>query len=153
MIQRIQTIYLLVTTILTGLMIKLPFLMLMATDGREFILNGKGVIQQVTGALVYPAQPIVVYIIITLLLVVTSIFMFKKRTLQIRLVVYNMILMVGFYALLWFFYTQFANAFDVNKPQYAIAITFPLINMVLLYLALNAIRRDESLIKAMDRLR
>lgn len=164
MLQRIQTVYLLVTFILTVLMLILP-MGYMLQDGmlETFKLNGVGAYRLVTdeaGAVVasqFEQGAWALFILICLIMGVTvyAILSFKKRIFQIRVAIFNMILHMGVYALFalyYFFLMPNQHVIEgVFQPSYT--ILFPLFNVVLTYLAIRAIGADEALVRSLDRLR
>lgn len=90
------------------------------------------------------------FIIIVLLFY--TIFQFKKRILQIRLNLLNIflnVLLVGGI----FYYTTMIEGKTGAVSDYGIAAIFPLIAIILLFVANFYIRKDEKLIRSSNRLR
>ncbi|MCQ2368968.1 MAG: DUF4293 domain-containing protein [Paludibacteraceae bacterium] len=135
MIQRIQTIYLLIVTILGILLCCFP----MASCG-DFILK--------MGCTVPYSALIVIMPCVSL----ASIFLYKKRVLQMRLNSFNIIIMI-LTALLCVFYLYIQR----KSTNAEIAILLPAVilpvNIILSYLAIRAIGKDEVLVRSLDRLR
>lgn len=99
----------------------------------------------------------VLYIIIILLSLAT-IFLFKKRKLQFRLTIFN--ILFGFGALGYQYYVvqQTANKLSsggvsIVSASYLPASFLPIVVIILLFLAVRGIYKDEKLIKSLDRLR
>lgn len=153
MIQRIQTIYLLIVTLLAALGCALPLV--------DF---DNGLLQQTLSAWqLSSAAPAAVAqtahfwglfaisVVIPVVAFVT-IFLYRRRMLQIRLCILNMLLMLGYYAVLgvcvWLVADQFGADF---RP--CLAALFPLIELILTWLAIRGIGRDEAKVRAADRLR
>jgi len=87
-----------------------------------------------------------------LIILFVSIFKFKNRKLQIqlnRLCVFLNVLLVGGI----FYYTTMIEEKTGAAPEYGFAAIFPLIAIILLFMANNGIRKDEKLIRSADRLR
>jgi hypothetical protein len=85
------------------------------------------------------------------LLSVISIFMFKKRKFQFILGRLNIILN---FILLGIFVTQSLNlSGETNVSEKGIGILLPIFSIVCLVLANKAIKKDEDLVKSVDRLR
>lgn len=80
-----------------------------------------------------------------------TIFLFKNRILQIRMVIFNSLLLVGYYLAFFAFY--FVLRSDDTYFQFHWSLCFPLIAIILNYLAMRAIGRDEAMVHAADRLR
>ena len=88
------------------------------------------------------------------LIAMITIFLYKKRMLQIRLCIFNTILLVGFYGLFAFFLWKISGvsvAFQFGNIR--IALAFPLISIILNYLAIRNIGADEILVRSLNRLR
>ena len=81
-----------------------------------------------------------------------TIFLFKKRFLQIRLSIVNIVLLGGYYALLFIYLWQAGVQLDA-KWYLKIVTAFPLVSIVLTFMSLRAIGRDEALIKSLNRIR
>lgn len=106
--------------------------------------------------LVYPTWGLFVLTAAIALIALVTIFLYKKRVLQIRLSVFNAILMLGFYALFAFFAYRINQGMGVAGElqfSYKIALTFPAIALILDYLAIRNIGADEMLVRSLDRLR
>ncbi len=153
MIQRIQTIYLLIVVLLAALGCALPLV--------DF---DNGLLQQTLSAwqlsLVAPSELsqtahfwglFAISVVIPVVALVT-IFLYHRRMVQIRLCILNMLLMVGYYAVLgvcvWLVVDKFGSEF---RPH--LAALFPLIEMILTWLAIRGIGKDEAKVRAADRLR
>ena len=85
-----------------------------------------------------------------------TIFLFRRRLLQIRLCVVEMVLLLGslvmegvYYFLSWRVFSDLTFHTQGFKP----AIVLPLVCLLFAYLAARAIFRDELLVRAADRIR
>ncbi|MBU0763918.1 MAG: DUF4293 domain-containing protein, partial [Bacteroidetes bacterium] len=80
------------------------------------------------------------------------VFLYRKRMLQVRLGIINIVLMAGFYGL-GFLYMYTLSA-DMNAiVHYTLPDIFPLISIILTIMANRSIRKDERLVRAADRIR
>lgn len=155
MIQRIQTLYLLLVTILTGLMLLLPAgTFLGGTE--EMRLTAFGFIDTADGTPVLHAYGLTATVIAAALLPLVAIFLYKKRLLQFRLCVVEMVLLAG--VLLFEVYYVWGGArsladFSVSAWKLSAAAFFPPVSIVFDYLALRGIRKDILLLKSLDRIR
>jgi hypothetical protein len=147
MLQRIQTVYLLISAILIGLLFALPIAEIAnGTDIYEFSLNGI----TSNGAITQSALPVAVLAGIILLLHIFVIFGYKKRIRQIRFLVFTILLMLGLFGMFFFFtYYTFKDA----QISFKISAAFPLVAIILDYLAIRSIGKDEALIRSIDRIR
>jgi hypothetical protein len=151
MIQRIQTLYLLLVLILSGItLFSVQAGFVGNADAIHYVLNYKGIFSGVNYVQnVWALSALCVLIPIIALI---TIFLYKKRILQIRLSIINSVLLAGYYGLLFIYLWQAGNV--LNADWYLNIVTaFPLINIILTFLAIRAIGKDEALIKSLNRLR
>jgi hypothetical protein len=147
MIQRIQTVFLIISTILLGLLFLMPYAEL-AKDGMIYLFNYSGI--SLDGALKYNGYALAILIGILVILHPVIILNYKNRNLQIRLLVLSILLMLGLFGL-FFFFIHFA--IGDAQVSYKVSVFFPLIAIILDYLAIRAIGKDEALIRSIDRIR
>jgi len=147
MIQRIQTIFIFLAAVLTVSMLKTNFAE-MAVSGEIYSFSAKGIVK---GAeLVYNGLPLMIFIGLITLLHIIVIFLFKKRILQIRILGFTIILLIGLTGLLMYFIHA---GFDDVSVSYKIPLISPLVAAILDYLAIRAIGKDEALIRSINRIR
>ena len=152
MIQRIQSLYLLAVAALMATAIFTP-LAYFAAGVEEynlyaFSLQGA----QESYSTIYMG----VIVALAAIIPFVNIFLFKNRLLQIRLCAVELMLLVGsaiFMAIYYFLSNRMFSQLEFSAHGFHIAIIFPLIALVLDYLALRAIFRDEMLVKSLDRIR
>jgi len=91
--------------------------------------------------------------VVILLIALFTIFMYKWRIIQIRFSIFNMVLLIGYYAI--FFFTRYVilQQNTMDSTTFSWPIILPLISAILTYLALRAIGKDEALVRSLDRLR
>lgn len=128
MIQRIQTLYLLVCVVLTIVCVYFE----VSAESHPWALT---VLMGITGVLEF-----------------FGIFLFRRRALQMRMCTFCIILLIGWYAaLVAFAYIMGDGLVGEFRPEPWAAI--PAINAILLYLAFRGILHDEMLVRSLDRLR
>lgn len=147
MIQRIQSVYLLVVTALLIVTMCLP-LGTFVTPSGLFDFNASGVVVNDT---VQSTWGLLGILILSAMISFATILLFKNRVLQIRMTVFNSLLILGFYIAFVAFY--FALKTDASTLKVSWSLCLPLVGMILNYLAIRAIGRDEVMVKAADRLR
>lgn len=153
--QRIQTFYLFTVTVLSVMLFFFPVAGLQRPgDSTIYELSIKGITavtaegsSLLSGAWVLNA----ITVLIPLLSLIT-IFLFKKRVLQIRLIVITLVLLAGFYGLMFIYLWQFGKVLEASMYVEMIA-SFPLICIILDILAIRAIGRDEALVRSLNRIR
>ncbi|MGB5821130.1 MAG: DUF4293 domain-containing protein [Saonia sp.] len=136
MIQRIQTLYLLVVAFLGGV---LPFLLNLWSD--------------TNGAKVFAASEMIVSIVyyVSVVLAIVTIFLFKNRKNQFVMNRLNMIL--NLFLLGFFVYRSLNLSGENTISEKGIGMLIPVFSIVFLVLANRAIKKDEDLVKSVDRLR
>lgn len=153
MIQRIQSLYLLIVVVLTGILFATPVLEF-SVSGEPFFydLNLWGLNARGAGDIVMSSSPLAMLIGLTGVVALVTIFLFKNRMLQVRLSIFNIICLIGYVPLLWYFVHRVQTGYQA-EVIFNIVAAIPLINAVLSYMALKAIGKDEALIRSVDRIR
>ncbi len=136
MIQRIQTIWLLLAAAASFGSLKLSFY----SGKKDTVL-----FEELTGST--GGFLLLILSVAVALLSVVSIFLFKNRKLQMRLALAGLVVQL---AVLFFYFQQAATFTEGN---YTLTSIFSFVIPVFLILAVMGIRKDEKLIKSMDRLR
>lgn len=149
MIQRIQSIYLLLSTILLGLVFVFPFGTLVSEV--QYTYNVFAISADATNS--FSTLPVAVLVGIATLLSFVSIFLFKNRPLQNRLNVLAMILMVVTPAVAYLYATFGMEKFAAQSMTYGVAYILPICSLVFSFLAFKAIQKDNNLIRSLDRIR
>ncbi|MBU2996951.1 DUF4293 domain-containing protein [Cellulophaga baltica] len=137
MIQRIQTLYLFIVILLAGV---LPFMIDVWPVVNEVSLFSTNELLYIAIALGGVA-----------LLALIAILMFKTRKKQFVINRLNMIL--NFFLLGFFVYRLLTLSGEMNISEKGIGVYIPIFSIVLLVLANKAIKKDEDLVKSVDRLR
>ncbi len=153
MLQRIQSLFLVLALICTGLFYALPFGEIILADsssldakmtGIEYIKNGQ--------ASFYSLLPLLIMMSLINLITLLSIFLFKHRMLQIRLNVFNVVLQLGSIGIMFYFLTNASKEIGVDY-QTGILIVLPAVAAILTFLAIRQIAKDEALVRSISRLR
>ena len=146
MIQRIQTIFLVLMAVVLGLIFVFPFASSdIATSG--FLSDKKFDVSD---------NPLLIVLaVIGVLASLAAVFLFKNRIFQLRL---NYMAMVAAVlvevAAVVLFYNEAKMIFDKNqKISDSFGLYLPFISIGLGFLAAKYIRKDEKVVKDMDRLR
>lgn len=154
MIQRIQTLYLLVISALMAVTL-FARLAWFAGDAGEFGLYAFG-LKTSEGVVAQSSLYMGVLLALACALPLITIFLFRRRLLQLRLCVVEMVLLLGsvilegvYYFLSWRVFSDLTFHTQGFRP----AIALPLVCLLFAYLAARAIFRDELLVRAADRIR
>ncbi|THD69980.1 DUF4293 family protein [Robertkochia marina] len=136
MLQRIQSVYMFLVVVTNGV---LPFWLYLWTDN--------------LGEAVY-AQDDMVYsglFLASAVMAFVTIFLFKNRKRQFVLNRLNLIL--NLFLLGFFVYRSLILPGEANVSEKGIGMLLPIVSIVFLVLANKAIKKDEDLVKSVDRLR
>jgi hypothetical protein len=136
MIQRIQTLWLLLAAAAEVASLKFPFYT------GSLVVNNAYV--RLTAA---ENIPILIVTVISILLSVISIFLYKQRGKQTGLTILNIFVSIGIIVLYFLQLQQYATG------AFSLACLFAVAVPVFLIMALIGIRKDAKIIKSLDRLR
>jgi hypothetical protein len=158
MIQRIQSLYLLLAAIACTLLFFFPMIDYVDPVKGTYTLFAMGLKSDVVPGILFFQEtiPLLLLVIASLALALVTIFFYKRRRLQIKLVSINVLLNVVLIALIFFLYNNYFEHHITGSGisgSYQFGMYLPLISLVLLILATRAIRKDEALVKSSDRLR
>ena len=149
MIQRIQSVYLLVVTILMIICMCNPVGSIIASTN-EISEFGNLCITLPDGTKDYAPWALFAILMVVAILSFVTIFLFKKRMLQIRLTIFSSIMLIGYYLALVALALMLAEGTSFTP---SLIICLPFVAIVLNWLAIRGIGADEALVKAYDRLR
>jgi hypothetical protein len=157
MLQRIQTVYLVIAFIAISLLFsRLPI--------AEFTLINVGNIPlNVISSYQNPdlsqdvytnvnVLPLIITIGILLILIIASIILYGNRPLQLKITMFAFLLNVVLIIVMFFTADNMQKQLN-TQANYKFGVILPLISLVLIILASKAIRKDERLVKGSDRLR
>jgi len=136
MIQRIQTLYLILVILLNAVLVQWSVLWSTAEGGDVFLDNSLWV-------------AVMFYSISALALI--SLVLFKKR--QHQFVVNRLNIILNLFLLGFFVYRSLNLSGGAEVSEKGIGMLIPVFSIVLLVLANRAIKKDEDLVKSVDRLR
>lgn len=147
MIQRIQTLFMLVAGLLMGSLYFQKFADIIVNNELH-IFNAFGIFKE--EELLFSGMPLMILIGIITAMHFVAVFLFKKRILQIRILAFTIILLLGLFGM--FFYYTYAS-FEEVKVAFKVATALPIVAVILDWLAIRAIGKDEALVRSLDRLR
>ena len=149
MIQRIQSVYLLVVTILMVICMCSPVGSIIASTN-EISEFGNLCITLPDGTKDYAPWALFAILLVVAALSFGTIFLFKKRMLQIRLTIFSSVMLIGYYLALVAYIFMLAEE-TIFSASWTICLPFA--GIILNWLAIRGIGADEALVKAYDRLR
>lgn len=152
MIQRIQSVYLLVVTILLVVAMCQPVGNFIGADGiATNVFKPLGV--TLADGSFHSTWGLFSILLLSAVIALCSIFLFRNRMLQVRMTIFSSILLIGYYVAFVVFMFVLQDDLDAMTFQLGWALCLPVVSIVLNYLAFRAIYRDELMVKAADRLR
>lgn len=154
MIQRIQTLYLLAVAamMITAIFTPLANFMAGAEEYNLFAFALKGA--EMSHSTIYMG----IIIALAAIVPIVTIFSYKKRLLQIRLCAVEIVLLLGSLIFMGIYYYLSNRIFSelglqVQITSIRIAVIFPIVSLILTYMASRAIFKDEMLVRSLDRIR
>ena len=155
MLQRIQSLYLFIAICLNAAVFSLDLAALKVGDlYHNFSIFG--LTSADTGMELYSSISLVVLSALSMLVSLIIIFMYKKRQQQVKLSQLNLFLQLGFVAAIFFMVddaaTTLTNASEM-VVEYGAGAFLAIVPIVFIYLAIRAIKKDEALVRAADRIR
>lgn len=151
MIQRKQTLYLLLSLIVTVVCLCMPVAMLEPQGmGLSTLIYNLGTVVPDQG-ITFSNWPLFALLVVTIPLEACAIFLYRKRPLQAILCAWSMV-----FCLAWYVYYAFAllNGFGQEYTFHLqFAACLPLVAIIALVLARRGIIHDEKLVRSADRIR
>ena len=141
MIQRIQSIWLLLAGIAGLMTYKLPLWSGKLQDGSLKNFTGR------------ESLPLFAAIVVTCLLGFVTIFLYRNRKNQKNLTLLGLLLSLGIIAMEFFIVDGYKTSLNFIESSWQIGAIMPIIMVILFFLAYQGIRNDEKLVKSVVRLR
>lgn len=152
MIQRIQTVYLLLVTICTAVCLFLPVGRFLAGDVMNIDLYNL-YLSLGDNLRDYSVWALFALLLLASIISFVTIFLYKRRMLQVRMTIFCALLLLGYCIAYAFFVYRFIDMSEGVEFKVSWAASLPIVSVILDYLAFRGIMKDEMLIRALDRLR
>lgn len=153
MIQRIQSIYLLLAGIFPAITFFIPILHFEKEEGTWATLFGAMIdaaqMPELTGAY---AWGILITGVFSIIGAWTAVFLYKNRKKQIKMAKYALVFNILWYAALAYYANKLTGLTHTSASP-GIGCALPFLSIICLVLAASAIRKDEALVRAADRIR
>jgi Domain of unknown function (DUF4293) len=143
MLQRIQTLYLLFAAACAAAMFLMPVYGGSLQDGavKNFMVSSN----------------FLLFILVILLAIIpfATIFLFKNRPLQMKLVWVSILLTIVAIILVYVKAVDFGadKTLNFKASSFKVSAALPVLELILLFMAFGGIRKDEKLVRSVDRLR
>jgi hypothetical protein len=154
MIQRLQTLYLLIADVLIAIMFFVPFTQMYGNGGKLFLFYLSGITGEGTdqGEIMQKSWPLLILTCLILVLLTLVIFLYKNRKLQIKICYLTIVLLLGLLSSIYFTIWK-CNSLLGGDYSLKISFSFPLIATLLVFLAIRGIAKDDKLVKSIHRIR
>lgn len=156
MIQRIQSVYLLLAVVVIIICFFIPLLSIQipATDFTVEAINQKvfpyGIYNE--GILELNTWGIFVILIIACLLPFITIFLYKNRRIQMNLIIISIISILFYFFTVYIYISSIYNELN-NATVLNIGTYLPIVSIIFLILAYNNINKDEKKVRSLNRIR
>jgi len=144
MIQRIQSVYLLLATLISGGLIFVFNLWVNELGNKFFVIDSfnSGNVLLVTMSVLF---------FVSAILSCITIFIFKNR--QLQFVLGRLTILINFFLLGILVYFSQNLSGEIQVSEKGIGLLIPIFTILLVVMANKAIKKDEELVKSVDRLR
>lgn len=155
MIQRIQSLYLFISSILVLLWYFMPLAEIVSYE-TSYKFSIYGIKNLEDNSWMYHTIIISIIAAIASIATLATIFLYKNRKQQVKAAQFLLLLHTAVISSAFLLIDTakstlpLANEIIVNHK---ISMTFPLISLILIFLAIKAIKKDEELVRSADRLR
>ncbi|HJZ39365.1 MAG TPA: DUF4293 domain-containing protein [Bacteroidales bacterium] len=156
MIQRVQSVYLLLVTVLMSLMLVRPYAQLNLADSQRIVFTTLAVKQVTDTETVDKLRgtiPLLALVLITGAVSFFNIFLFNRRVVQIRVCIVNTFLLFLTVGLMCYYYYTVWNAVEHTGHFFRMSAIAPVLGIILTFLAYRSIHRDELLVNSYNRIR
>lgn len=150
MLQRIQTVYLLIASALMLVAVVTP-LAVFSQSGQPVTFEAMGLYQD--DAIINSTWGLFAIGAISSILALLTIFLYKTRMVQIRVSIFNIVVMIGFYLYFGFLFWKINPEAGLQFQKVGVGIIMPIISIILTVLAIRKIGADEMLVRSLNRLR
>ena len=144
MIQRIQSVYLLLATLISGGLIFVFNLWVDELGNKFFVIDSFN-----TGNVLLVTMSVLFFV--SAILSGITIFIFKNR--QLQFVLGRLTILINFFLLGILVYFSQNLSGEIQVSEKGIGLLIPIFTVFLVVMANKAIKKDEELVKSVDRLR
>lgn len=152
MIQRIQSVWLLIASISVLALLFIP-IVVSQQGAMQYEITALGLFSKTEGASqqIETFIPLIVLTILVALLLISSIFLFNNRRIQKRVISIAVLVLLGYS----FLSSRYVNEIPggIEQSSFGNGLYLPLVAIIFSMLAVRGINNDDKLIKSADRLR
>lgn len=152
MIQRIQSVYLLLTAILMAVTVCSPLLILQVGEGAIGTFKCIGIYDEPFEPL-YSTWGVLFFTVLSALLSFINIFLYKKRKVQMKVCNVVTLFVILFYVTIGVYFYTATSELGITGFTISYGIILPLIALIFNILACIKIKADEKLVQSLNRIR
>ena len=155
MIQRVQSVYLFLTTVISVLFMTGNILKYTDRSGQVINITAIGLLRVSDGSPSAYAGRFIPLLLLTVMIAGVSlltIFLYKNRSLQLKLTI-SLLILAMLVMILTGMYSVQLIGIPGTEISLGIKMILPVLMLIFLYLAYRGIKKDDDIIKSYDRLR
>jgi hypothetical protein len=155
MIQRAQSIYLLLVTVLMSFLLVRPYAAITLSDGQELMFHTHAVkeIGYTAITTLKLTLPVIVLAITAGLISFGNIFLFSRRLLQMKICAINVLIMLVLEITMFLYYILLKHPIGELRHTFKVSAIYPVLGIILTIMAFRAINHDEMLVNSYKRIR
>lgn len=153
MIQRIQSIYLFVTAILMAVTVFSPLCIISIADTTTFQLLTTMGLEGKNGNIEFSTIALAIISGVTAFISLITIFLFRNRPTQIKLCYVNILLILLFYVSYYYYVSVSIAELEGIVSSFKYGSILPAISIIFILLASIQIKKDDKLVKSLNRIR
>ena len=156
MIQRVQSIYLLLITVLMSFLFVRPYAEMTLVDNQVLLFKAHVITIQSAADVISNYKmtiPVILLLLINGLLSFCTIFFYNHRIIQIRLSILNAFMLLALFVTMLLYFFIIRSDLDPTHSSFRLAMVFPILAFIFCIMAIHNIRRDEILVKSYNRIR
>jgi len=155
MIQRTQSVYLLLVAVLMSFMLIRPYAEFDLADGQKLAFRSHAIVYNdgAENPTYQSTIPITVLVVIVGLLSFINIFLFSSRIRQLRICLINVVFLLSLLIVIFYYYSSAKHSFAITFHSFQIPAIFPLVSVIFTILAYWNIHKDELLVNSYNRIR
>jgi len=132
-----------------------PYAEVSLVDNRVFLFHALAItVSSGKGTVVFSHLfPVLILVVIASLMSIITLFLYKRRKLQLKLCRMNTVVLFVLTIAMAFYYYGFLSSHDTLQHSLRLIAVNPLISIIVNTMAYQAIRRDEMLVNSYNRIR
>jgi len=153
MIQRVQSVFLLIAVVLSALMLTGTIIEMKDVFGNFYSLSFSSVTVSINGKeQVQKLWPLAAILVSVPAASLISIFLYKNRSLQMKFTMASLMLSLGSFFVAGFYLIMLSKKIEMSFIWHLKAV-IPFVTAILCWLANRAIRKDDEKVRSLDRIR